>query len=62
MLFLHIVDYPTSKLLIKNASNKALCIPRYHKFGHLIDIAYNYCFLTDTKSSINVAILLSLSY
>lgn len=54
-LFTQIVDYPTSKVLIKNASSETLCIPRRHKLGHLIDIAYDNCFLTNTQSALDAA-------
>ena len=42
-LFTHIVEHQTSKVLVRNASNKTLRIPRRHKLGYLIDIAYNNC-------------------
>ncbi len=47
-LFTYIVNHQMLKVLIKNASNESLHIPHYHKFGHLIDIVYDNCFLTDT--------------
>lgn len=40
-LFMHIVNHQTSKVLVKNVSNKTLCIPYHHKLGHLIDIIYD---------------------
>ncbi len=54
-LFTYIVDHRTSKVLVKNASNKSLHIFRRHKLGHLVNIAYDNCFLTDTQSALDVA-------
>lgn len=45
----HIVNHETSKVLVKNASDRLLHIPRYYKLGHLLDIAYNNCFLVNTQ-------------
>lgn len=61
-LFTHIVDHRTSKVLIRNASNESLCIPRRHKLGYLINIAYDNCFLTDTQSTLDAATFLPSSY
>lgn len=47
MLFIHIVNQQTSKVLIKNASNQMLCILYCHKFGYLINIIYDKSFLID---------------
>lgn len=46
---MHIVDYQTSKILIKNVSNEAFYIFRYYKLEHLINIVYNNCFLTNAQ-------------
>lgn len=46
-LFTYIIKHQTLKVLIRNASIKTLCIPQRHKFGHLIDIAYDNCFFTN---------------
>ncbi len=54
-LFTHIVDHRTSKILVRNASNDLLRIPRHHKLGHLIDIAYDNCFLANTQSALDAA-------
>ncbi len=54
-LFTHIVDHRTSKVLVRNASNKSLHIPRHHKLGHLVDIVYDNCFLTNTQSALDAA-------
>ena len=61
-LFTQIVNHQTSKVLIKNTSSETLCIPRRHKLGHLIDIAYDNCFLTDTQSAFDAATSPTLSY
>lgn len=42
-------------ILVRNAFNEALCISRHPKHGHLIDIAYNNCFLTETRSVLDSA-------
>ncbi len=61
-LFTYIVDHQTSKVPIKNASNESFCIPCHHKLDHLIDIAYNNYFFTDTQSAFDVATSPPLSY
>lgn len=47
-LYSHIMDYETTKILVRNASDRPLRIPRRHKLGHLLDMAYENCFLMDT--------------
>lgn len=47
----HIVDYEILKILIKNASNLSLFIPRWHKLGHLLNIVYDNYFLIDIWST-----------
>ena len=47
---------------MKNTSNKSLHILRRHKLGHLIDIAYDNCFLTNTQSVLDATISLPSSY
>lgn len=54
-LFMYIVNHQTSKILVRNVSNESLHIPCRHKLGHLIDIVYNNCFLTNTQSALNTA-------
>ncbi len=61
-LFTHIVNYRISKVLVRNASNESLRIPYRHKLGHLIDIAYDNYFLTDTQSALDVATFPPSSY
>lgn len=47
-LYSHIMDYETTKILVRNASDRPLCIPRQHKLGHLLDMVYENYFLMDT--------------
>ncbi len=54
-LYSHIMAYETSKVLVRNSSDLPLCILRRHKLGHLLDIAYENCFLTDTRSAYDAA-------
>ncbi len=61
-LFTHIVDHRTSKVLVRNAPNESLRIPRHYKLGHLINITYDNCFLTDTQSALDIATSLLLLY
>ena len=61
-LFTHIVDHQTSKVFVRNVSNETLRIPRCHKLGHLINIAYDNCFLTNTQSTFDAATSQPLSY
>lgn len=51
----HIMDYETSKILVKNASDLPLRVPRQHKLGHLLDITYENCFLIHTRSAYSAA-------
>ncbi len=61
-LITYIIDHRTLKVLVRNASNESLCIPRRHKLGHLINIAYDNCFLTNTQSALDAATSPPLSY
>lgn len=49
-LYSHIMDYKTTKILVRNASDRPLRVLRRHKPGHLLDKAYKNCFLMDTQS------------
>lgn len=55
MLYSLCVNHETSKVLIKNASDRPLCIPRCHKLGHLFNISYNNCFLVNTQLAYDLA-------
>ena len=54
-LFTHIIDHQSSRILVRNASDQSLRIPRRHKLGHLIDITYDNCFFTDEQAAIDSA-------
>ncbi len=49
------MDYETLKILVRNTSDLPLRIPRRHKLGHLLDMAYENCFFIDTRSAYNAA-------
>lgn len=55
ILYMHIIDHKTSKVLVRNTSNHPLYISRRHKLGHVVDIAYDNCFLADTQVIFNLA-------
>ena len=50
-LFAHIIHHDTSKVLVRNTSDCLLRISRRQKLGHVVDIRYNNCFLTDVESA-----------
>lgn len=47
-LYTYIFDHKTSKILFKNTIDCLLRILRHQRHCHIIDIAYNNCFLVDT--------------
>ena len=49
------MDYETLKVLVRNTSDLPLCIPRRYKLGHFLDMAYENCFLFDTRSAYDAA-------
>lgn len=49
-LYSHIIDHETSKILVRNAFDLPFRMPRWHKLGHLLDMAYKNCFLVDIRS------------
>ena len=55
MFFTHIIDYQSSRILVRNASDQPLRIAHCHKLGHLIDIAYDNCFFTNERAAIDSA-------
>ena len=55
-LFTHLINHKTSKVLVRNDSSQTLQIPRRHRLGHIVDIAYENCFLADAYSVRNAAI------
>lgn len=50
-LYTHIVDHETSKVLVRNTSNRPLRISCRQKLGHIVDIRYDNCFLADANSA-----------
>lgn len=54
-LYSHIVNHKILKVLVENLSDWLVCIPQPHKLGHLLDIAYDNCFLVDTQFVYNSA-------
>lgn len=62
ILFIYIINYYASKVLVKNTSNESLSILYHHKLGYLIDIIYNNYFLTNTQSAFDIITSLLLSY
>lgn len=61
-LFTYIINYQTFKILVENISNLSFCILWCYKLGHLIDIAYDNCFLNNTQIVLDAAILPALLY
>lgn len=57
-LYIHIIDYKTSKVLVRNTFDWLLRISRWQKLGYIVDIRYNNCFLADTKSAFQSATIL----
>lgn len=56
------MDYETSKILIRNAFDRLLCISRQHKLGYLLDMVYKNCFLIDTQSTYDTTFVPSSSH
>ena len=53
--YAHIIDHTTTKILVRNTSDRPLRIPRHQKLGHVVDIRYENCFLADTQATFNSA-------
>lgn len=49
-LFTHLIDHETSKVLVRNDSSQTIRVLHGHRLGHVVDIAYKNCFLTDAYS------------
>lgn len=62
ILYSHIVDHKTLKVLVKNVSDRPLYISYRHKLGHLLDMAYNNYFPMDTQFSYALAAVLPSLY
>ncbi len=52
------MHYDIKKILVRNTSEWPLRISRRQRLGHIVDIHYNNCFLTDIKSAFNSATVL----
>lgn len=55
MLFIYLVNHQTSKVLVRKNTNQMLHISKYHKLGHLIDIAYKNYFFANIYSTFDMA-------
>ncbi len=55
MLFAHIIHHDTTKILVRNTSDRSLRISRCQKQGHVVDIRYDNCFLADAEVALNSA-------
>lgn len=43
-LFSHLVDHTTSGVLVRNESQRAVCLPRKQKLGLVTEVFYENCF------------------
>lgn len=59
---MQIINYQTSKVLIRNTSIETLRILCHHKLGYLIDITYDNCFFTNIQSGFDAATFTPLLY
>lgn len=60
-LYTHIIDYKTSKILVKNPFDQLVCISQYHKLSYLLIITYDNYFLANMQSVHDLAAFLPLS-
>ena len=51
LLYTHILDHKTLKVLVRNTSDQPLRIAHRQKLGHIVNISYNNCFLADADST-----------
>lgn len=49
-LYMYIVDYITTKILVSNTSDCPLHILQHQNLGHIIDICYKNCFSADVQA------------
>ena len=54
-LFAYIIDHETSKVLVRNTSDRPLRVSHQQKLGHIVDIRYNNCFLANADSAFQSA-------
>lgn len=57
-LYFYIMDYETTKILVRNTFDRPLCILCRHKLGHLLDMTYKNYFFMDTQSAYDAASIL----
>lgn len=55
ILYTHIINYTTTKILVSNTSDCPLCIPQYQKLSHIVDICYENCLLADAQVTFDSA-------
>lgn len=53
-LLTHIIYHETIKVLVRNTSNRRLCISCCQRLGYVVNIYYDNYFLTDVKSAFNL--------
>lgn len=51
-LFAHFINHKTTKVLIKNTSDRPLRISCWQRLGHAVNIHYNNCFFTEAESTL----------
>lgn len=54
-IFAHLVDYETTKVLVRNTSDRAFCISRWQRLGHVVNICYDNYFFTQAESVLQAA-------
>lgn len=52
---MHIIDHKTPQVLVGITSNCPLYISWCYQLGHIVDIAFNSCFLADTWTTFDLA-------
>lgn len=61
-LYYHIIDYKTSKILVRNTFDLPLCMSCWHKLGHFLDMPYKNYFLINTQAAYDAAFVLPFSH
>lgn len=59
ILYVHIINYRITKILVINTFNSLLHIPKHQKLGHIVDICYKNCILGDVQIPFNSLAFLS---
>lgn len=55
ILYTHIINYTTTKILVSNTSDCPLCIPQHQKLSHIVNICYENCLLADAQVTFDSA-------